>query len=84
MIVLMTMMIGITILAEAGLSFLGVGITPPTPAWGSMVYEGYTYLLTDPMLSFVPGITVMIVVFSFNMVGDGIRDAIDPSLRGTL
>ncbi len=84
MIVLMTMMIGLTILAEAGLSFLGVGVTPPTPAWGSMVYEGYTYLLTDPMLSFVPGITIMIVVFAFNMVGDGLRDAIDPSLRGTI
>ncbi len=84
MIVLMTMMIGITILAEAGLSYLGVGIIPPTPAWGSMVSEGYTYLLTDPMLSFIPGITIMIVVFAFNMVGDGLRDAIDPSLRGTI
>jgi len=84
MIVLMTMMIGITILAEAGLSYLGVGIIPPTPAWGSMISEGYTYLLTDPMLSFTPGITIMIVVFAFNMVGDGLRDAIDPSLRGTI
>jgi len=84
MIVLMTVMIGVTILAEAGLSFLGVGIIPPTPAWGSMVYEGYNYLLTDPMLSFTPGITIMIVVFAFNMVGDGLRDAIDPSLRGTI
>lgn len=84
MIVLMTMMIGMTILAEAGLSFLGVGITPPTPAWGSMVFDGYTYLLTDPLLSFIPGITIMLVVFAFNMVGDGLRDAIDPSLRGTM
>ncbi|HSW57248.1 MAG TPA: ABC transporter permease [Dehalococcoidales bacterium] len=84
MIVLMTMMIGMTILAEAGLSFLGVGVVPPTPAWGSMVYEGYNYLLTDPLLSFIPGMIIMIVVFAFNMVGDGLRDAIDPRLRGTI
>ena len=84
MIVIMTMMIGWTILAEAGLSFLGIGITPPTAAWGSMVYDGYTFLLTRPILSFVPGLTIMIVVFAFNMVGDGVRDAIDPKLRGVL
>jgi ABC-type dipeptide/oligopeptide/nickel transport system permease subunit len=84
MIVLMTMMIGWTILAEAGLSFLGIGIKPPTAAWGSMVYDGYTFLLTRPILSFVPGLAIMIVVFAFNMVGDGVRDAIDPKLRGVL
>ncbi len=84
MIVIMTMMIGWTILAEAGLSFLGIGIKPPTAAWGSMVYDGYTFLLTRPILSFVPGMAIMIVVFAFNMVGDGVRDAIDPRLRGVL
>lgn len=84
MIVIMTMMIGWTILAEAGLSFLGIGIKPPTAAWGSMVYDGYTFLLTRPILSFVPGLAIMIVVFAFNMVGDGVRDAIDPRLRGVL
>jgi ABC-type dipeptide/oligopeptide/nickel transport system permease subunit len=84
LIVMVTMMLGSVILAEAGLSFLGVGITPPTAAWGSMVNEGRPYLLTQPALSFAPGIAIMLVVFAFNMVGDGLRDALDPSLRGTL
>ncbi len=84
LIVLITMQIGSAILAEAGLSFLGVGIGPPTPAWGAMVSNGYGYLLTNPILSFAPGVAIMLVVFSFNMVGDGLRDALDPRLRGTL
>lgn len=84
MIVLMTMMIGWTILAEAGLSFLRIGIEPPTAAWGSMVYDGYNFLLIRPLLSFIPGFAIMLVVFAFNMVGDGVRDAIDPRLRGVL
>jgi peptide/nickel transport system permease protein len=83
-IVIMTMQLGGVILAEAGLSFLGVGITPPTAAWGSMVNDGRQYLLTNPILSVGPGIVLMLVVFAFNMLGDGIRDAIDPRLRGTL
>jgi len=83
-IVLMTMMMGHTILAEAGLSFLGVGISPPGAAWGAMVNDGYEYLLTNPILSFAPGLAIMLVVFSFNMVGDGLRDALDPRLRGAL
>jgi len=83
-LVMLTVGLGATILAEAGLSFLGVGITPPTPAWGSMVNDGYKFLLTSPMLSFAPGIAIMLVVFGFNMVGDGLRDALDPRLRGVL
>jgi peptide/nickel transport system permease protein len=84
MIVMITMNIGITILAEAGLSFLGIGIEPPTPAWGAMVNEGYPYLISYPLLSFVPGVAIMLVVFAFNMVGDSLRDAIDPRLRGAV
>ncbi|MBW1913110.1 MAG: ABC transporter permease, partial [Deltaproteobacteria bacterium] len=84
LIVLITMMLGTTILAEAGLSFLGVGIEPPTAAWGSMVNDGREYLLTHPILSFAPGFAIMLTVFAFNMVGDGLRDALDPRLRGTL
>ena len=80
----MTMMMGHTILAEAGLSFLGVGIEPPGAAWGAMVSEGYPYLLTNPILSVAPGFAIMLVVFSFNMVGDGLRDALDPRLRGAI
>jgi peptide/nickel transport system permease protein/oligopeptide transport system permease protein len=83
-LVLITLNMGITILAEASLSFLGIGITPPEPAWGAMVSDGYRYLLTNPVLSIAPGIAVMLVVLSFNMIGDGLRDALDPKLRGTL
>jgi ABC-type dipeptide/oligopeptide/nickel transport system permease subunit len=84
LIVLITMMLGVTILAEAGLSFLGIGITPPTAAWGSMVSDAREYLLVQPILSFAPGLALMLVVFAFNMVGDGLRDALDPRLRGLL
>jgi peptide/nickel transport system permease protein len=84
LIVLMTMMMGSAILAEAGLSFLGIGITPPGAAWGAMVSEGYRYLLSNPVLSFAPGLAIMLVVFAFNMVGDGLRDALDPRLRGAI
>jgi peptide/nickel transport system permease protein len=84
MIVLVTLQLGTIILAEAGLSFLGIGITPPGAAWGSMVYDGYRFLLSNPVLSFAPGLAIMLVVFAFNMVGDGLRDALDPRLRGIL
>lgn len=84
LIVLMTMQLGSLILAEAGLSFLGIGIEAPMAAWGSMVSDGYRFLLTNPVLSFAPGLAIMIVVFAFNMIGDGLRDALDPKLRGLL
>ena len=84
LIVLITMMLGSLILAEAGLSFLGIGIEPPGAAWGAMVNDGYKYLQTNPVLSFAPGLAIMLVVFAFNMVGDGLRDALDPRLRGLL
>jgi len=84
LIVLMTMQLGNLILAEAGLSFLGIGIQPPGAAWGAMVNDGYRYLSTNPVLSFAPGLAIMLVVFAFNMVGDGLRDALDPRLRGLL
>jgi len=78
------MMMGTSILAEAGLSFLGIGVDPPTATWGSMISDGYQYLLSNPVLSFSPGIAIMLLVFSFNMVGDGLRDALDPRLRGVI
>ena len=84
LIVMITMQIGGAILAEAGLSYLGIGITPPAPAWGSMVNDGYRYLTTTPLVSFIPGFAIMLVVFAFNMVGDGLRDALDPRLRGVI
>ncbi|HSW58627.1 MAG TPA: ABC transporter permease [Dehalococcoidales bacterium] len=84
LIVLVTMQIGSAILAEAGLSYLGIGITPPTPSWGAMVNDGFRFVITNPLLSFVPGLAIMLVVFAFSMVGDGLRDALDPRLRGTI
>jgi peptide/nickel transport system permease protein len=84
LLVVITMQLGGLILAEAGLSFLGIGIKPPGAAWGSMVNDGYQYLLRNPVLSFAPGVCIMMVVFAFNMVGDGLRDALDPRLRGLL
>jgi peptide/nickel transport system permease protein len=84
LIVQMTMMMGLAVLIEASLSFLGLGIKPPAAAWGSMVYDGYKYLIMRPILTIAPGIAIMLVVFAFNMVGDGLRDALDPRLRGTI
>jgi peptide/nickel transport system permease protein len=84
LLVLITMNLGMVILAEASLSFLGIGIVSPTAAWGSMINDGYKYLLTNPVLSFAPGVAIMLVVFGFNMMGDGLRDSLDPKLRGTL
>jgi ABC-type dipeptide/oligopeptide/nickel transport system permease subunit len=83
-LVLITAMLGNVILAEAALSFLGIGIKPPGVAWGSMAADGLRYLGTHPLLSFAPAIVIMLVVFAFNMVGDGLRDALDPKLRGVL
>jgi len=84
LLVMITIGLGATILAEAGLSFLGIGITPPTSAWGGMVNDGYKFLLTSPVLSISPGVAIMLVVFGFNMMGDGLRDALDPRLRGVV
>lgn len=84
LIVLVTLSMGYAILLEASLSYLGIGIAPPGAAWGSMVNEGYRYLLTNPVLSIAPGGCIMIVVLSVNLLGDGLRDALDPRLRGAL
>lgn len=84
LLVLLTTNLGTAILVEASLSYLGIGIMPPMPTWGGMVNAGYQYLLTSPVLSFAPGFAILIVVLSFNMVGDGLRDALDPRLRGVL
>lgn len=68
-------------LAEATLSFLGLGAQPPTPDWGSMLYTGARYLNNDPWLALGPGVAVSVAVFAFNWLGDALRDALDPRLR---
>ncbi len=84
LLVLVTIGLGAVILAEAGLSFLGIGITPPTATWGGMVNDGYKFLMSSPVLAISPGVAIMLVVFGFNMLGDGLRDALDPKLRGVI
>ena len=81
-IVTMTQQIGGTILSEAGLSFLGLGISVPTASWGSLVSGGRAYLLTNPVYSLAPGIAIALLVICLNTLGDGVRDALDPRLRG--
>ena len=81
-LVLMTMNLGSAILTEAALSFLGMGINPPTPSWGAMVSEGYKYLSSNPAIAIVPGLFIVITVWAFNVCGDALRDALDPKLRG--
>ncbi len=81
-IVTMTQQIGGTILAEAGLSFLGLGISVPTASWGSLVSGGRDFLLTNPVYSLAPGICIALLVICLNTLGDGVRDALDPRLRG--
>jgi peptide/nickel transport system permease protein len=84
LLVLITLDLGFAILTEASLSFLGIGINPPTATWGSMVSDGQRYLLTHPVLSLTPGLAIVLVVLGFNLAGDGLRDALDPRLRGRI
>lgn len=77
-IVAATLGIGNTIVLEAGLSFLGLGVQPPTPSWGSMVADGRGYLLDAWWIATFPGLAIVMVVLAFNLVGDGLRDALDP------
>ena len=63
---------------EASLSFIGLGVPPPTPTWGQMIRDGTRYLSSDPLLSLAPGVALLITVFAFNLVGDGLRDVLDP------
>jgi peptide/nickel transport system permease protein len=77
-----TLSLGDAILATAILSFLGLGVQPPTPEWGALLYEAQKYITTAPYLSIFPGLFVFLSVLSFNLVGDGLRDLLDPKSRG--
>jgi peptide/nickel transport system permease protein len=81
-IVYASLAIGTTMLSEAGLSFLGLGVPPPTSTWGVMVADGKDVLRNAPHVAIFPGLAIMISVLSFNLLGDGLRDALDPKLRG--
>jgi peptide/nickel transport system permease protein len=77
-----TLGVASAILIEAGLSFLGFGVQPPAPSWGNILTEGRTYIFDAWWLTVFPGLAILIAVLSFNLVGDGLRDALDPRLRG--
>jgi peptide/nickel transport system permease protein len=79
LIVLATLQVGIVIIMESSLSFLGVGIPPPTPDWGSMVAEGRSYIVSAWWLSLVPGVAIVITVLSFNLLGDTLTELLNPA-----
>ena len=81
LVVLVTLQVGYVIIVEASLSFLGAGIPPPTPAWGSMIAEGREYVTSAWWASFFPGLAILLVVLAFNLLGDWLRDTLDPKLR---
>jgi peptide/nickel transport system permease protein len=77
-----TLGIATTVLLEATLSFLGVGVRPPTPSWGGINFESQSYFLSAPWLVFFPGAAILLVALAFNLVGDALRDVLDPTQRG--
>lgn len=83
LIVQTTLALSTAILAEAALSFLGLGTQPPTPSWGTMLGTGRKFLELSPWVAIFPGLAIMITVLAFNLLGDGLRDVLDPRLRGS-
>ena len=77
-----TLGISTTVLLEATLSFLGIGVRPPTPSWGGIIFESQSYFLDAPWLVFFPGVAILLLALSFNLVGDTLRDLLDPTQRG--
>jgi peptide/nickel transport system permease protein len=82
LIVQASVSLAFAILIEASLSYVGLGTQPPDPSWGTMLNEGRTYLETAPWMSIFPGFAIMVAVLGFNLLGDGLRDVLDPQLRG--
>ncbi len=78
-----TLGISTTVLLEATLSYLGVGVQPPTPSWGNIIFENQTYFQAAPWLVFLPGAAIVMLALAFNLVGDALRDVLDPTLRGS-
>jgi len=77
-----TLGISTTVLLEATLSFLGIGVQPPIPSWGNIINENQTYFTTDPWLVFIPGAAILLLALSFNLLGDALRDVLDPTQKG--
>lgn len=83
-IVMATLTVGFMIVETAGLSFLGLGASPPTAEWGSMLATGRSFMLTAPWIATFPGLAILVTVVAFNLMGDGLRDLLDPRLRGRI
>jgi len=83
-IVQATLGMGYAVLAEAALGFIGVGVTPPTPTWGNMLQAAFPFLEKQPALSVAPGVAIFLLVLAFNLLGDALRDILDPRLRGVV
>jgi peptide/nickel transport system permease protein len=77
-----TLGISTTVLLEATLSFVGIGVRPPTPSWGNMIFENQSYFITAPWLVFFPGICILVLALAFNLVGDALREVLDPTQKG--
>lgn len=77
-----TLWVGVAIRLEANLAFIGLGVSPPTPTWGNMIREGIDVMINAPWISMYSGLSILITILAFNMLGDGIRDVTDPRLRG--
>ncbi len=84
LIVMFTMSLGTVIMVESSLAYLGVGLCEPVAAWGLMVNDGFSSLTSHPSVALLPGFCIMLIVVSFNVLGDSLRDALDPKLRGKL
>jgi peptide/nickel transport system permease protein len=84
LIVQVTIQLALAILTEAGLIYLGLGVRPPNPSWGRMLSDAQTYLSQAPHLAIAPGIAIALSVLGLNLLGDGLRDALDPTLRGRI
>lgn len=82
MIVVTALAMGAAVGMEAGAAFLGIGVQPPTPSWGRALRTGYTYLERVPLFSIAPGVLITLAILSFTLLGDGLRDALDPRIRG--
>jgi len=77
-----TLGIATTVLLEATLSYLGIGVQPPIPSWGNIIFENQTYFTSAPWLVFIPGAAIVLLALGFNLVGDALRDILDPTLKG--
>jgi len=81
-VVYSTLGIATTVLLEATLSFLGIGVQPPTASWGNIIFENQTYFTSAPWLVFIPGVAIILLALAFNLVGDALRDVLDPTQQG--